>query len=396
MQLQHSHHKKMHSQMKYYLILPVIVFANFFLFSQPAVAQQPYFTVKGKVMDKTSSESLAGASVFAENTTFGVATDAEGNFTIKLPTGGYSLVVTVTGYETESIRISNSSPQNDNVIFELQPQIKSLEEVSIALSTEVKDGWEKFGQFFTSKFIGQSKNAKQTAIKNQETLHFYFSKKRNRLKVLADEPVTVENNALGYILHFAIDSFTYEYSNTTSLFIGYPLFEEMKGTPEQTDTWHKNRLAAYQGSMLQFMRSLYNQTLTQSGYELQFMVNNGVEDVPVPLQNIYAAMNFTMSDSTQVASVHPALESIAVVYKNVKPEEAFLALDTLAHKRYQISKLLFAPGESVFIEQNGYYFDQTDLITNGYLGFKKIADMLPYDYSPVADMNRTLKAKETE
>ncbi len=87
----------MHSQMKYYLILPAIVFANFFLFPQPVIAQQPYFTVKGKVMDKTSNESLAGASVFAENTTFGVATDAEGNFTIKLPTGGYSLVVTVTG-----------------------------------------------------------------------------------------------------------------------------------------------------------------------------------------------------------------------------------------------------------------------------------------------------------
>ena len=27
-------------------------------------------------------------------------------------------------------------------------------------------------------------------------------------------------------------------------------------------------------------------------------------------------------------------------------------------------------------------YDQEDIITNGYLGFKKIGDMLPYDYKP--------------
>ncbi len=56
--------------------------------------------------------------------------------------------------------------------------------------------------------------------------------------------------------------------------------------------------------------------------------------------------------------------------------------DQAANKDVEISTLLFAAGESIIIEQNGYYFDQTDITTNGYLGFKKIGDMLPYDYSP--------------
>ena len=69
-------------------------------------SQAAYYVVKGKVIDKNSKTPLQGASVFAQNTTFGVASDADGNFTIKLPDGGYSLVVTYTGYETEAIRIS--------------------------------------------------------------------------------------------------------------------------------------------------------------------------------------------------------------------------------------------------------------------------------------------------
>ena len=40
-------------------------------------------------------------------------------------------------------------------------------------------------------------------------------------------------------------------------------------------------------------------------------------------------------------------------------------------KIFNYQHLLFAPGESIVIEQNGYYFDQTDITTNGYLVLKK-------------------------
>ncbi len=200
---------------------------------------------------------MQGASVFAQNTTFGEATNADGNFTLKIPSGGYSLVVTFSGYETGTVRISNTSQQNDSLLFELSPKEKSLEEVTIAVSNEVKNGWQKYGEFFTQNFIGQSKFAKQCVIKNPEVLHFYFSKKRNRLKVLANDPLIVNNFALGYNLKFAIDSFTNEYSTHTNLFIGYPLFEAMEGTPEQQQTWNENRALAYKGSMLQLMRSVF-------------------------------------------------------------------------------------------------------------------------------------------
>ncbi len=354
-------------------------FTLFFLISKPCFSQS-YYVVKGKVIDKTTKAVLQGASVFAQNTTFGEATNAEGNFTLKIPEGGYLLVVTYTGYETATERINYASSQNDSIVIELSPKIKSMEDVSIVVSSEVKDGWQKYGQFFTENFIGQSKFAKQCSIKNPEVLHFYFSKKRNRLKVLATEPLVVSNPALGYNLKFAIDSFTNEYNTNTNLFVGYPLFEEMSGNAEQQQVWKQNRSEAYKGSVLQFMRSLFNKTLEKKGFEIQFVVTNNDQEMPIKLGNIYGALNYDKDDSTNTVDIMPNQNEVAVIYKKGKPEESYLNTDPSIKKDFQLSTLTFAKDEPITIEQNGYYYDQTDIITNGYLGFKKIGDMLPYDY----------------
>lgn len=365
------------------IFVALFIFAlSFLMVPVIARAQTSYYIVKGKVIDKNTRAPLQGASVFAQNTTFGEASDAEGNFSIRLPEGGYSLVITYTGYETETIRITHSTSQNDSLLIEMSQEIKSLEAVTIAISSEVKNGWEKYGAFFTDNFIGQSQFARQCVIKNPEILHFYYSKRKNRLKVLAKEPLIVDNFALGYTLKFAIDSFTNEYNTKTNLFVGYPLFEEMQGTPQQMKTWNENRAAAYHGSLLQFMRGLYSQTLKEDGFEIQFIVDNHGQDYPIPLGNLYGALNYKKDDSTGVVEVHPNQREVALIYNKAKPEKAYTDLDTSVRKNFQLSTLLFPKDESIYIEQNGYFYDQEDIITNEYLAFKKIGDMLPYDYQP--------------
>ena len=64
---------------------------------------------------------MQGASVFAENTTLGTATDQDGNFILELPIGGYSLVVTYTGFNTQSIRISNT--ESNKIDIEMEKRI---------------------------------------------------------------------------------------------------------------------------------------------------------------------------------------------------------------------------------------------------------------------------------
>ena len=350
-----------------------------FLFFTTQLFSQATYTVAGKVIDKNTRLPLQGASVFAQNTTFGVATNSEGNFILKLPNGGYELIITYTGYETESIRINNATA-GDNLVIEIKPKEKSLEEVSVVFTTEVKDGWEKYGTFFTENFIGTSEFSKQTFIKNPEVLKFYYSKKRNRLKVLASEPLLVENFALGYNIKFAIDSFTYEYENNTAQFIGYPLFEEMLGTAAKGATWLQNREKAYKGSQLHFMRSLFNKTLDDDGFEVQFLIKNNDEERTSPLKNPYPALNYSKDDSTNTVEFRPNQPDMIVLFTKAKPEEAFFTYDPKAKKNFQVSTLSVTKGESIIIEENGYFFEQTDIITNGYWGFEKVGDMLPYDY----------------
>ena len=357
---------------------PIFLLFTLIILTGTAFSQGTY-TIAGKVIDKNTKLPLQGASVFTQNTTFGVATNAEGHFNLKLPNGGYELIVTFTGYETESMRISNATA-GENLLIEIAPQGKSLQEVSVVFTTEVKDGWEKYGEFFTENFIGKSEFSRQTFIKNPEVLKFYFSKKRNRLKVLASEPLLVENFALGYNIKFAIDSFTYEYDNNAAQFIGYPLFEEMVGTADKGLIWQQNRMKAYNGSLLHFMRSLYNKTLADEGFEVQFLVKNNDEEKTIRLKNPYLALNYSKDDSTNTVEFRPNQPDMIVIYTNEKPEQAFLDFDPKAKKDFQVSTVNVAKGESIVIEENGYFFEQTDIITNGYWGFEKISNMLPYDF----------------
>jgi len=361
----------------------VIFLFSFILVVSPVFSQSTHYIISGKVIDKNSRLPLSGASVFAQNTTFGIATDTAGNFNLKLPNGGYELVITFTGYQTESVRISSAGSDDKNLQIEMMPKEKSLEEVSIVVSNEAKDGWQKYGLLFTENFIGKTKFSKQCTIKNPEVLKFFFSKKRNRLKVLANEPLIVANDALGYKISFAIDSFTYESADNVTQFVGYPLFEEMNGTTEQQALWRDNRTEAYQGSLLHFMRSLFSKNLEDEGFEVQFLVKNDEKETPIPLKNIYGALNYSKDDSTNTVEFKPNQPEIAVIYNKAEPEEAYVKSDPNVKKDFQLSTLTIAPGESIIIEENGYFFDQKDITTNDYWGFKKVGDMLPYNYIPL-------------
>ena len=145
------------------------------------------FTVSGKVVDSTSKEPLAFASVFCQNTTLGTATNKEGAFSLTIKEGGYDLVITYTGYKSQLIRISPEMKTTEMQI-ELVKQEKSIEEVVIRSSNEVKDGWTKYGKFFLDNFIGTTPFSSQTVLLNPEVLKFYYFRKSEKLKMMADKP----------------------------------------------------------------------------------------------------------------------------------------------------------------------------------------------------------------
>ena len=350
-----------------------------FVIAISSFAQQTYFTVQGKVINAETKQPMQGASVFAENTTLGTATDQEGNYTLHLPNGGYELVVSFTGFQTSSRRVSNSDFSNAG--FELSPKEKMLLDVAVASTGEIKNGWEKYGGFFVEQFIGKTINSASCEIKNKEVLRFFFSKKRNRLKVLASEPLVIDNNALGYTIRYSLDSFTHEYNSQVSLYTGYPLFEEKAPqSPEQKQAWDTARKHAYRGSVLHFMRSLYQQQLAENNFEVQFLVKANGNDSALKLKNFYAALNYSRDDSSQVARVVPNQQEVGIIYTGEKPADGFLNDNADEPKAFQFSVLSFLPGKAITIEQNGYYYEQQDVTMNAYWTWDKIADALPYDY----------------
>lgn len=360
-----------------------ILFLFFLIaFNVTVKAQNAYYTVSGKVLNAETGQPMQAASVFAENTTLGTATDADGNFKLYLPNGGYDLVVTFTGFTTTSKRITTADA-SENIVLSIKPKEKELVDVVVKASYEVKDGWEKYGDFFLENFLGKTANGKQCVIKNKEALKFYYYKRSNRLKILATAPVEIDNPALGYTIQYALDSFTHEYNTQVSLYSGSPLFKEMQ-TDDATlkATWAKNRLEAYNGSILHFMRSLYRKQLKEEGFEIQFLVKFNETEKAVQLKDFYGGMNYEKDDSTLTVDVMPNQQEVAILYKNEKPSALYLDANAGAAKDFQLSVLSFVPKESIVIEQNGYYYEQSDITITNYWAWEKVGDMLPYDFSP--------------
>jgi hypothetical protein len=362
--------------MRIRLVLAMLLFTLF------ATAQSTSFSVSGKIINAETKLPLQAASVFAQNTTFGTATDASGQFTLWLPKGGYDLVVTFTGFQTETKRISSADENNKDIVIELKLKEKEMEAVSVVSTSEVKDGWEKYGNFFLEQFIGKTENSKHCTIQNKEAIHFYFSKKRNRLKVLATEPIQIENAALGYHIKYTLDSFTHEYATQVSLYTGYPLFEEKQATDEtQKIKWQDARQKAYQGSILHFMRSIFHRRLKEEGFEVQYVVNINNRDSALRLKDYYTALNYQKDDSTQTVEVKPNQLQLGVIFTKEKPAPDYLLENPNEPGNFQFSFLSFLPDRSIIIEQNGYFFEQNDITINAYWTWDKVANLLPYDYT---------------
>ncbi|HLY68914.1 MAG TPA: carboxypeptidase-like regulatory domain-containing protein [Puia sp.] len=356
--------------MKQFCILSISV-----LFVLIVYSQDQYFSVSGKIIDDKTKQPMPNASVFCQNTTVGTITNAEGNFSLRLKNGGYDLVISYTGYQTKSMRISNGNAENENMTIDMQEQDKSLTEVVVAGSAEVADGWNKYGQFFLENFIGTSPNAAQCNIENKDQLKFYFYKKRNKLKVKAAGELLIANNALGYKIKYQLDSFVYDYTTKIGSYTGYPLFEEMQGTPEQQDAWNKNRFSAYIGSRLHFMRSWYDSTLHDEGFTLELLDAN---NSPTQLENPYDSQYYAVDSGDVVVSIKGRLR---VNYNNHVPERKYLIQNNFPLTTpVQISALDIIDGFT--IEENGYFYEQSEVTNMGYWAWKKLAEALPYDYNP--------------
>jgi hypothetical protein len=344
------------------------------LFSICSLAQG---TIKGIVVDEESKLPLEGASVFAQNTTLGAVTKGDGSFTLNLSKGGYELVISFTGYISKRITVEAAGDKNLDIA--LQKEDKSLSEVVITNTYEVADGWEKHGQFFLSNFIGTTPLADSTVLLNPEVLKFYYYKRSDKLKVLATEPLRIQNKGLGYTLHYAIDSFVYYNKTALASYRGNCFYTAMDGTPEQQTAWQAARIKAYKGSRLHFLRSYYDSTLKTEGFTVD-IASSTTRNKFDRLSNPYdTAYYYAHTETADVDLWFPA--KVSITYTKAKPEATYLQQMKLpADVPVQISYVDLM--ESILIKPNGYFLEQRSWINQGYWSWKNLADQLPYDFEP--------------
>jgi len=99
----------------------------------------------------------------------------------------------------------------------------------------------------------------------------------------------------------------------------------------------------------------------------------------MPIANAYDTSLYQVIENNDVEINYNG--RMRILYKNALPDPQYLRENKMSSSiRAQISILDISDG--FVIQQNGYFYDQNDVINIGYWSWEKLADELPYDYIP--------------
>lgn len=350
------------------------------IFSAPVFAQTSFY-VKGKVFDDSTGLPMEGASVVCQNTTRGTFTDRDGVFGLQLPMGGHNLVASFAGFDAATVRVTSATDNQESLEIRLRKKAKNLEEVVVQATNEVADGWQKHGKEFVAYFLGSTPNTEKCILSNPEALKFYFSKKKNRLKVKAEDPLKIINYALGYNIQYQLDSFIYEYNTKESSYNGTAFYIEMDSSEAQKSIWKTNRQKAYYGSRMHFMRCYYDSTLSLNEYVIKGIEFDSVtkKTITETLDNPYDSSYYGIINGSEKEVL--LMGKYLVEYSGEPMERSYLEANKYpVSAKEQLSTLELRDG--FIITENGFFYEQKSVVNSGYWAWKNLADQLPYDYWP--------------
>lgn len=412
--------------MKRCLLLLLSFFTSSFLLAQSAL--------RGKVTGSDNGQPIHLANVFLSNTSIGTVTAKDGSFVIEhFPSGRYDVVISCVGYEVQVVTVQSAAiPEYLNIV--LKPKVHELQEVVVA--PFVKDGWQQYGKLFMDQFIGTTALSEQCKLLNPKAVRFRFNKKENKVTAYADEPLVIENRALGYTVTYDLVLFEYSFDSRLFLYQGYPRFEDMNtGRKRVENRWIRNRAEAYKGSLMHFMRSLYRNRIVEDGFEIRRMIVLKPQEKNRIHALVMARPDATNDDGSLIVNdtllgnghvdsgfyyrtvwqnrnrkelVFPWLlsgDSIAyaidsftaglffpynlhVIYKHKQVPQEYVSQNPLSvrAKSPLMSQLELSAKEPIAVFSNGTFYNGIGLLTSGYWGWwEKLASLLPYDYEPPPD-----------
>ncbi len=390
-------------------LILLLLFCPFVAFSQT--------TISGKVITTESHMGIGKVSVFLSNSSYGTVTAEDGSFKlVGVKPGQYDLIASSVGYQdfSKTILVGN---EPINIDIPLPTKVNQLRGVVITTNAN----WKKNFEEFKKAFIGTTENAKSCVVENPHVVNLVNSSRRHTLEGWSDDFFIVDNKALGYRVKFLIDTFANNGITGVISWQGKAVFEELPGSAEQKKVWKLKRQETYYGSSRDFYKSLYMGTLEKEGFIIKRLRRELNPDRPqegIILQKLKYfrdihpsrdSFNYWVGKENLSRYFHESLSPVPVepsqifarmdrpglfvisftdclyvIYTKRREEQDFKDLyRPLDMPNYEISVLTLSEPYAIF-DMNGVVFNGAPL-NEGTWSKSKLAELLPYDYSPETD-----------
>lgn len=326
----------------------------FFLILLSSISGFAQKTLNGNVYSARDSTALEAVSVYFDGTTLGTITNSSGAYSIPIQEGiKSSLVISMLGYAP--VYVSNYLNTNGQIApIYLTENTEELSTVHIE-----NDDWSRKKKLnvFRKEFLGNSLQALECKILNEDDLKLHYSKSNKQLTAWSDVPLVIENKHLGYLVNYSLTDFqvNYEKSIETGFTYvhqvyteGFTFFKELKKKTKKK--FIVNRQKSYLGSTLHFLRSLTQEQLTENRFKIYY---KSFEVAPYS--------RFKLQKENSSMHVELTVDKLSILYNN--EEQSFIEAQ--------------AP---FIIDAFGNHSPASALSTGGVMSLKRFAFMLPLDY----------------
>lgn len=364
-----------------------ILTISFLLVINSLVAQSARYIISGLVRDASSGETLPFANVFLTGTTYGTVTDKEGNFELKVfERGTYELIVKFVGYDTyaQTIEFTN----HEEKTFAINLTLAAVNLGSVVVTDREDEEWQANLSSFKDAFLGRTKNSKKCKILNEEQINFYYNEEKGTLEAFCNEPIKVQNDALGYTLDYYLEQFIIDYKAGYASFYGFTFYQESKKGNKVKRRFVKARDKAFYGSIEHFFRSLSADQLKEEGWKV--MLAQDIDGFGRAVKAVdYDVHKQVKAGPTPFSSSLSFDGYLYITYTKEAESEAFSGTKSISltgDKTPMIPQRSFITiiedGGRINFEASGYVLNPVSFLTGEYWGFEKVADMLPTNFQP--------------
>lgn len=324
----------------------LVGFVFCFLVAYNSVVSQQ---IKGIILNNKTKEPIVGASVYFNNTTIGTITNDKGYFKIyKNPSIKTDLVISSLGFET--LNLNSLSPSKLYKIY-LKESINELEEVTIS-NNDPYTRAEKLAMF-KKQFLGNNVEVKHCIIENEDVIKLRYLSKEHKLVAYSDLPILITNQYLGYKIAYTLEDFEVEYKVFHPIKVVYNGLTKFSELPIKKK-YKRHRKKTYKGSILHFMRSIYNNTIKENNFGLteKGMIVNSKKTIHIERKN-------------DLVVVTTRKKRIDLVY---------------TYKRKNLQSFILIDSRRFVINQFGNHVAEPQLIFGGDMGKQHVSKLLPLDY----------------